>query len=121
MHTAQSAFTHPPHLPPTYGAQPHPYYAEFGRAYRRGCYRSGPRLFPLLIVGGFGFWTLHRIRSLEDRERARDWQDKGREMTSVAAAPAAFVATETSQSPRRGWGRRRREEEASMGAEERRV
>lgn len=109
MHTAQHAFAHPPqppHFPPTYPGHPHPYYAEFGRHYRRGYFGRGPRLFPLLVVGGIGAWAYsHAKHNFQDLQNENDALRRAIRESSVAEeVPTVPVVEEKPR--RRGWGRR---------------
>ncbi|KAL8290090.1 hypothetical protein RQP46_003029 [Phenoliferia psychrophenolica] len=68
----QAAFAHapfpagggvpPPHMPHVHAPQPYGTYPQVNNAsmHRYGC--RGPRLFPLLLLGGAGVWGYHHMK-----------------------------------------------------------
>lgn len=120
MHAGQTAFAHgphpppggvPPHIPHIHGTHPYAPYPQINYSSMHRYGRGGPRLFPLLLVGGAGVWSYHHLK-----HRIFELQDEVRSLKNIVFAQAQRqggegevaepVAASAPEQRRRKWERR---------------
>lgn len=114
-HSSAHPHLHAPH-------HSHPYYAEFGRTYRR----RGPRFLPFLLLVGGGAWFFSHSHAKREKEweREREVEELRRRLGEQEQQKEGGAMAVMDQRQRRGWGKWREEQgmaPRSSAGEEKRV